>query len=84
MFQLTDKVSLVTGATGGIGAAIAKALIEMGSRVAVTGTRKEALLFNDAEYQKALEIRRGLSSLDEVAAMSEFLEYLDRQSKLKI
>lgn len=47
-----------------------------------SGTRKEALLFDDAEYQKALEIRRGLSGLDEVTAMSEFLEYLDRQSKL--
>ena len=43
MFQLTDKVSLVTGASGGIGAAIAKALVEMGSRVAVTGTRADAL-----------------------------------------
>ena len=45
-----------------------------------SGTRKEALLFDDAQYQKALEIRRGLSDLDEVKAMSEFLEYLDRNS----
>ena len=49
-----------------------------------SGTRKEALLFDDAKYQKSLEIRRGLSSLDEVTAMSEFLEYLDRQSKLNL
>ncbi len=49
-----------------------------------SGTRKEALLFDDAEYQKALEIRRGLAGMDEVTAMSEFLEYLDRQSKLKL
>ena len=52
MFQLTDKVSLVTGATGGIGVAIAKALIEMGSRVAVTGTRREALEALRAELGK--------------------------------
>jgi len=45
-----------------------------------SGTRKEALLLNDAQYAKALEIRRGLSDLDEVKAMSEFLEYLDRSS----
>jgi len=45
-----------------------------------SGTRKEALLFDDAQYQKALEIRRGLSDMDEVEAMSEFLEYLDRSS----
>ena len=43
MFQLTDKVSLVTGATGGIGSAIARSMVEMGSRVAITGTRREAL-----------------------------------------
>lgn len=43
MFQLTDKVSLVTGATGGIGSAIARAMVEMGSRVAITGTRAEVL-----------------------------------------
>ncbi len=45
-----------------------------------SGTRKEALLFDDDQYRKALEIRRGLSDLDEVKAMSEFLEYLDRAS----
>jgi transcription termination factor Rho len=45
-----------------------------------SGTRKEALLYDDDEYKKALDIRRGLSDLDEVKAMSEFLEYLDRSS----
>jgi 3-oxoacyl-[acyl-carrier protein] reductase len=43
MFQLTDKVALVTGATGGIGSAIARAMVESGCRVAATGTRTEAL-----------------------------------------
>lgn len=43
MFQLTDKVALVTGATGGIGASIARSLVEMGARVAITGTRAEVL-----------------------------------------
>ncbi len=39
MFDLTDKCALVTGATGGIGAAIAKALHGAGAQVALSGTR---------------------------------------------
>ncbi len=43
MFQLTGKTALVTGATGGIGGAIAKALHGQGATVAISGTRREAL-----------------------------------------
>jgi 3-oxoacyl-[acyl-carrier protein] reductase len=43
MFNLTGKHALVTGASGGIGAAIAKMLIDAGARVAVHGTRREVL-----------------------------------------
>ncbi|WP_337995878.1 3-oxoacyl-[acyl-carrier-protein] reductase [Oleispirillum naphthae] len=43
MFDLTDKCALVTGASGGIGSAIAKALAAMGAKVALSGTRREAL-----------------------------------------
>ena len=43
MFSLTGKTALVTGATGGIGEAIAKALVEAGARVAISGTREEKL-----------------------------------------
>ena len=39
MFDLTGKTALVTGATGGIGAAIAQALHGAGARVAISGTR---------------------------------------------
>jgi len=43
MFDLTGKTALVTGATGGLGGAIARALHAQGATVALSGTRKEAL-----------------------------------------
>ena len=43
MFDLKDKKALVTGATGGIGEAIAKALAAQGATVALSGTRVEKL-----------------------------------------
>ena len=43
MFDLSGKTALVTGASGGIGSAIARALAARGARVALSGTRAEAL-----------------------------------------
>ena len=43
MFDLSGKTALVTGATGGIGAAIARVLHKQGANVAISGTRAEVL-----------------------------------------
>lgn len=67
MFDLTGKTALVTGASGGIGSAIALALHQAGAKVAISGTRRDAL---DACSEKAggalLPITCNLSELDTV------------------
>ncbi len=43
MFDLNEKRALVTGASGGIGGAIARAMFAAGARVGLSGTREDAL-----------------------------------------
>jgi len=43
MFNLTGKTALITGASGGIGAAIAKTLHTAGATIAISGTRQAVL-----------------------------------------
>jgi 3-oxoacyl-[acyl-carrier protein] reductase len=43
MFDLSGRAALVTGASGGIGGAIARALHDAGARVVLSGTREAAL-----------------------------------------
>ena len=43
MFDLKEKTALITGATGGIGGAIAKAMHAQGATVGISGTRAERL-----------------------------------------
>ncbi|MCW5699122.1 MAG: 3-oxoacyl-[acyl-carrier-protein] reductase [Rhodospirillales bacterium] len=43
MFDLAGRTALVTGASGGIGGAIARTLYSQGANIVVSGTRREAL-----------------------------------------
>ncbi|MEL6359814.1 MAG: 3-oxoacyl-[acyl-carrier-protein] reductase [Pseudomonadota bacterium] len=70
MFDLKDKKALVTGATGGIGGAIAETLIRAGAHVAVSGTRVEKLDALVSELGDcAHAVPCNLSDLDAVDAL---------------
>jgi 3-oxoacyl-[acyl-carrier protein] reductase len=67
MFDLSGKRALVTGASGGIGREIAKALAAAGATVALSGTRVAALEDTQKEIGKECPILpANLSKLDEV------------------
>jgi 3-oxoacyl-[acyl-carrier protein] reductase len=56
MFDLTGKTALVTGATGGIGGAIARAFHAQGATVAVSGTRREVLDALAGEFKDRVHV----------------------------
>jgi 3-oxoacyl-[acyl-carrier protein] reductase len=69
MFDLSGKTALVTGATGGIGGAIARALHAQGAKVAVSGTRREVLDALAAEIGGAAVLPCDLANKDSVEAL---------------
>jgi len=70
MFDLSGMTALVTGASGGIGSAIAKALAAQGARVALSGTRQEALDTVKAEIGgNAVTVPANLSDKESVEAL---------------
>jgi 3-oxoacyl-[acyl-carrier protein] reductase len=70
MFDLTGRTALVTGATGGIGGAIARALHKQGATVAISGTRREVLDGIAAKLGERVHVLPcNLSKSDEVEAL---------------
>jgi 3-oxoacyl-[acyl-carrier protein] reductase len=69
MFNLTGKTALVTGATGGIGGELARALHRQGAKVAVSGTRREVLEQLAAEIGNGPVLPCDLSNKDSVEAL---------------
>jgi 3-oxoacyl-[acyl-carrier protein] reductase len=75
MFDLTGKVALVTGASGGIGSAIARALYAQGATVVLSGTRAEALETLKAELgERAFVATCNLSDSASVEALPKAAE----------
>lgn len=70
MFDLTGKAALVTGASGGIGGAIARALHAQGAVVGLSGTRTEPLEALAAELgERAHVLPCNLSDAEAVEAL---------------
>lgn len=70
MFDLTGRKALVTGATGGLGQAIARALHAQGATVALSGTRPQALEALAAELgERASPVAADLSDKDSVEGL---------------
>ncbi|GJL95253.1 MAG: beta-ketoacyl-ACP reductase [Hyphococcus sp.] len=70
MFDLTGKRALITGATGGIGGAVAKAMHAQGASVAISGTRTEKLDALASELKDRVFVTPcNLSDLDAVDAL---------------
>lgn len=70
MFQFSGRKALVTGATGGLGGAIARALHARGAEVVLSGTRREALEALAAELGDRVHVSpANLAVAEEVEAL---------------
>ncbi|MBO89570.1 MAG: 3-oxoacyl-[acyl-carrier-protein] reductase [Rickettsiales bacterium] len=70
MFDLREKSALVTGASGGIGSAIARALHGAGANIVLSGTREEALNVLSSELGKNTHVTpANLSDANSVEAL---------------
>ncbi len=69
MFDLTGKKALVTGATGGLGSAIAKALAAQGATVAISGTREAVLNELAAQIPNSIPLVANLSGEGEAEGL---------------
>lgn len=75
MFNLTGKIALITGASGGIGSSIAKALHAQGATVALSGTRAVALQALAEELgERAIIVPCNLSDSTAVEALIPSVE----------
>ena len=75
MFNLTGKVALITGATGGIGISIAKKMKLSGAKLILSGTKKEILSKLEAELGGDVKsIVTDLSNKDDIISLAKEAE----------
>jgi 3-oxoacyl-[acyl-carrier protein] reductase len=75
VFDLTGRTALVTGASGGLGGAIARALHSRGATVALSGTRSDALDTLAADLKERAHVTLGdLSDVASVEALVPTVE----------
>jgi len=79
MFDLTGKTALVTGATGGIGEAIATALHAQGATVAITG-RREAELARVAQALGGARVIVAPADLSDAVAPAVLVERIEGEA----
>jgi 3-oxoacyl-[acyl-carrier protein] reductase len=72
MFSLSGKTALVTGATGGIGAAIARALHAQGAHMVLSGTREAVL--QDLASELGERTSAVAANLSDAAAVDGLIE----------
>ncbi|MBO4285628.1 MAG: 3-oxoacyl-[acyl-carrier-protein] reductase [Alphaproteobacteria bacterium] len=75
MFELTNKVALITGASGGLGDKIARTLKAQGAKLALTDVRPDGMEKLKAELKGDVEcFVANLSNADEIKTLVENVE----------
>ena len=81
-FRLDDKVTIVTGASSGLGARFARVLDAAGAKVVLVARRKERLEQLAEELDDALAVAQDLSKLDEVGSVVD--RALERYGRIDV
>ena len=82
MFDLSERVVLVTGATGGIGESLARSFYRQGAQVIITGTRSQELdqlssQLGERAYAINCDLSRPEGAIELIGAAKEALDYPD-------